>query len=137
MANVAKIGHYLTTRSTTGPQDLILLLDLEPEWVADPFVTAFSESKYGRPDDDTVRSAVLAGTARANAEFGTNWHPFEIRYSYSGYDLEQCGLMRQAACEIVKELVIRGLEGITIVPVPSGGAWGLAFPAPRSSTAPR
>jgi hypothetical protein len=98
MAGVVRRGHYFVTQLITGPQCLLLMLDLQCERIVDPFVTALNTCPiYGRPEDNTVRTAVLAGTDEANAEFGTNWHPLEIRYSYSGYDNKQCRLMGRAA----------------------------------------
>jgi hypothetical protein len=112
-----KRGHYFVTQYITGPQSLLLMLDLQPERIADPFVTPLNVCPiYGQPEDIIVRAAVLAGTDEANAEFGTNWHPLEIRYSYSGYDNKRCGLMHWAAYNIVKELAQRGPEGVEVVP---------------------
>jgi hypothetical protein len=121
MPGVVKRGHYFVTRYITGPQCLLLMLDLQPERIDDPFVTAFNVCPvYGHPKDAVVRSAVLAGTDEANAEFSTSWHPLEIRYSYSGYDNQRCGLMNWAAYNIVKELAQRGLEGIEVIPTEPG-----------------
>jgi hypothetical protein len=109
-------GHYFAAQYVTGPQYLYLMLDLQDERVAEPFVTAFNVcTVYGRPDDAVVRAAVLAGTDEANAEFGTSWHPLEIRYSYSGYDNKRCGLMRRAAYDIVTGLAQRGADRFEMV----------------------
>jgi hypothetical protein len=102
---VSRQGQYLVTRITTGPQDLLLMLDLADERIADPFVTALAVCPtYGRPADEVVRAAVLRGTDEANAEFGASWHPLEIRFSYSGYDNAECRLAGWAAYNIVKAL---------------------------------
>jgi hypothetical protein len=103
VTSVGRNGHYFSARITTGPQDLLLLLDLADERISDPFVSAIDVCPvYGRPSDEAVRAAVLAGTDRANAEFGTNWHPLEVRFSYSGYDRERCRLAGAAAYNIVR-----------------------------------
>ena len=116
MSRVVRREHYYVTRWTTGPQDLLLMLDLESERIADPFVTALDVcSIYGNPDDATVRAAVLDGTDEANSAFGTSWHPLEMKYSYSGYDTKHCRLMARAAFEIVKEVAQRGPAGIELV----------------------
>jgi hypothetical protein len=116
MSGVGRRGDHFVVRYTTGPQDLLLMLDLQPERIADPYVTALNVSlKYGNPEESVVRAAVLAGTDEANVEFGTNWHPLEIRYSYSGYDNRQCRLMSRAAYDIVKELAERGPESIEVI----------------------
>jgi hypothetical protein len=119
-SSVVKCGPYFLTQIITGPQWLRLLLDLQPERISDPYVTATGICPvYGQPQDDVVRAAVLRGTDEANAEFGTNWHPLEIRYSYSGYDNQNCKLMGRAAYNIVKELAQRGKEHIMVMPEPS------------------
>lgn len=116
MERVVRRGHYFVTQYTTGPQCLLLMLDLQSERIADPFVNALNICPiYGQPEEATVRSAVLNGTDEANAEFGTNWHPFEIKYSYSGYDNKTCRLMCQAAYDTVKELVERGPDAIEVI----------------------
>ncbi len=116
MSGVVRWGHYYVTQYITGPQCLRLMLDLQPERIVDPYVTAISVCPvYGLPEEATVRSAVLAGTDEANAVFGSNWHPLEIRYSYSGYDNKRCRLMQSAAYNIVKEVAQRGPEGIPVV----------------------
>lgn len=116
---VSRQGHYLITRLTTGPQDLLLMLDLADERIADPFVTIIAPSQlYRQPDDAVVRAAVLAGTDRANAECRSSWHPLEIRYWYCGYDREHCSLFGRAAHEIVSQLHRCGLEGIEVIPEP-------------------
>jgi hypothetical protein len=110
---VSRRGEYLVTQYITGPQCLLLMLDVQPERIADPFVTALQVCPiYGQPADDVVRAAVLAGTDRANAEFGTSWHPLEVRYSYSGYDNARCHLMDWAGYNIVKALA----EGTVVGP---------------------
>jgi len=82
------------------------MLDLADERLADPDVTAIHVCPvYGRPADEVVRAAVLAGTDRANAEFGTNLHPLDIRFSYSGWNNERCSIARGAAYEIVRAVV--------------------------------
>jgi hypothetical protein len=112
-----KRGNSYLTRYITGPQALLLLLDLETECIPDPIVVALNVCPvYGQPQDEVVRAAVLAGTDEANAEFATNWHPLEIRYSYSGYDNRNCALMGWAAYNIVKELAERGPAGIEVLP---------------------
>jgi hypothetical protein len=116
MPGTWKRNHYFVTQFITGPQCLLLMLDLQPERIADPFVTALNVCPiYGQPEDAVVRAAVLAGTDEANAEFGTNWHPLEIRYSYSGYDNNNCRLMGRAAYHIVKELAERRPDGIEVL----------------------
>lgn len=116
---VSRQGQYLVTQITTGPQDLLLMLDLADERIADPFVTCIAPSLlYRQPDDEVVRAAVLAGTDRANAECGSSWHPLEIRYWYCGYDRERCWLFGRAAHEIVSQLHHRGLAEIEVVPEP-------------------
>lgn len=105
MESVGRNGHYFATRITTGPQDLLLLLDLADERIVDPFVSAIDVCPvYGRPTDEAVRAAVLAGTDRANAECGTSLHPLEVRFSYSGYDSERCSLAGRAAYNIVRAI---------------------------------
>ena len=49
MSVVLRRGHYYVTQYVTGPQYLVLMLDLQPERIDDPFVTAPKEpsSKYG------------------------------------------------------------------------------------------
>ena len=117
MPGVSRQGQYLVTRFTTGPQDLLLMLDLADERIADPFVTIIAPSQlYHQPDDAVVRGAVLAGTDRANAECGSSWHPLEIRYWYCGYDREHCSLFGRAAHEIVSQLHRHGLASIEVVP---------------------
>jgi hypothetical protein len=106
VGSVGRNGHYFATRITTGPQDLLLMLDLSDERIPDPFVSAIDICPmYGRPTDEVVRNAVLAGTDRANAEFGTSWHPLEIRFSYSGWNNEQCSIAGWAAYNIVRAVV--------------------------------
>jgi hypothetical protein len=113
MNQVWRRGHYLVNQIITGPQCLLLMLDMQPERIDDPFVSAINVCPmYGRPDDAVVRTAVLKGTDEANAEFGTSWHPLEIRFSYSGYDNQQCRLAGRAGYNIVKALAERGLTGI-------------------------
>lgn len=103
MPSVWQQGDYFGTRYITGPQILLLLLDLQPERIADPDVTALDACPiYGPTPDEAVRAAVLDGTDRANAQFGTNLHPFDIRYSYSGWDTERCALASWAAYNIVQ-----------------------------------
>ncbi|QEL14638.1 hypothetical protein [Limnoglobus roseus] len=105
MDSVGRNGHYFVTRITTGPQDLLLLLDLADERIADPFVSAIEVCPvYGRPTDEAMRAAVLAGTDRANGECGTSLHPLEVRFSYSGYDRERCSLAGAAAYNIVRAI---------------------------------
>jgi hypothetical protein len=121
MPEVVKRGHYFATWYITGPQCLLLMLDLQPERIADPFVTAITVCPmYGQPEDAVVRAAVLAGTDEANAEFSTSWHPLEVRYSYSGYDNKQCRLIGWAAYNIVKELAHRGPDGFVVIPAEPG-----------------
>lgn len=113
MPGVSRKGAYFVTRFTTGPQDLLLMLDLADERIADPFVTCIAPcALYRQPDDAVVRAAVLAGTDQANAECGTSLHPLEIRYWYSGYDAARCSLFTRAAHEIVSQVHQRGLAGI-------------------------
>ena len=117
MAGVVRRGHYHVTRWTTGPQDLLLMLDMENERIADPVVTALAACPiHGQPDEATVRTAVLSGADQANAKFGTRWYPLEIRNWYSGYDNARCRLMSSAAFDVVKELAERGPDGIEVVP---------------------
>jgi hypothetical protein len=117
MPRVVKRGQYFVTQYITGPQCLLLMLELQPDRIADPLVTAINVCPiYGQPEDAVVRAAVLAGTDEANTEFGTSWYPLEIRYSYSGYDNKQCQIMGWAAYSIVKELAQRGPGGIEVVP---------------------
>ena len=116
MTGVFRRGHYFATSYTTGPQWLQLLLDLQSERIADPIVTATHECPiYGRPEDSIVRQAVLEGTDEANAEFKTTWHPLEIRFAYSGYDNQRCGLFKWAAYNVVKELALVGPDRIEVV----------------------
>ena len=113
MNRVIKRDQYYAISYTTGPQWLTLLLDLQPERIDDPYVTATHECPmYGKPEDSVVRNAVLSGTDQANAEFKTTWHPLEIRYGYSGNDNQGCGLFRWAAYNLVKELAVRGVDAI-------------------------
>lgn len=117
MTEVFKRGHYFCVQYITGPQILRLMLDLQSERVADPFVTALSVCEmYGQPEDTVVRSAVLKGSDEANAEFGTNWHPLEIKYSYSGYDNLRCSLMSRGAYDIIKALSQHGADTIEVIP---------------------
>jgi hypothetical protein len=117
MNQVWRRGHYLVNQIITGPQCLLLMLDMQQERIDDPFVTAINVCPvYGRPEDATVREAVLKGTDEANAEFRTNWHPLEIRFSYSGYDNRHCRLAGRAAYNIVKALAEHGPEGIEMIP---------------------
>ena len=114
--DVVKIGDYFATQYITGPQCLLLMLDLQDERIPDPVVSAIDVCRiHGAPTDAVVQRAVLAGTDEANAEFGARWHPLAIRYSYSGYNVEQCNLMRWAAYNIVKELATQGPEGVKVV----------------------
>ena len=102
MNKVWRRGHYLVNQIITGPQCLLLMLDMQAERIDDPLVSAIDVcAMYGRPDDAVVRAAVLKGTDEANAEFRTNWHPLEIRFSYSGYDNQKCQLAGQAGYNIV------------------------------------
>jgi hypothetical protein len=113
MNQVWRRDHYVVNQIITGPQCLLLMLDMQPERIDDPFVSAIDVCPvYGKPDDTVVRAAVLKGTDEANAEFGTSWHPLEIRYSYSGYDNRECRLAGRAGYNIVKALAERGLAGI-------------------------
>jgi hypothetical protein len=117
MREVFKRGHYFGIQYVTGPQILLLMLDLQSERIADPFVTALSVCQlYGQPDDTVVRSAVLRGSDEANAEFGTKWHPLEIKYSYSGYDNLHCSLMSRGAYDIIKTLAQHGAAAIKVIP---------------------
>jgi hypothetical protein len=116
MPGVTKCGDSYATQYVTGPQRLLLMLELREERIHDPVVAAVDVCPiYGCPTDAVVQCTVLAGTDEANAEFETQWHPFAIRYSYSGWDIEQCNLMRWAAYNIVKELALRGPDGIEVV----------------------
>ncbi len=110
MVTVFRRGHYFGTQYITGPQCLLLLLDLQDERIDDPFVAALNEDLiYGNPEDHCVRTAVLAGTDEANSEHKTSWHPLEIRYSFSSYD-KRCTLMRRAARAIVEQLATQSPE---------------------------
>lgn len=116
MGRVVKRGHYYVARYTTGPQDLLLMLDMENERINDPFVVALCICPiYGQPEDPTVRAAVLRGADEANAMHGTSWYPLEIKYWYSGYDNARCSLMARAAFDVVKALAERGPDGIEVV----------------------
>jgi hypothetical protein len=113
MDKVWRRGTYFVHHITTGPQDLLLMLDMQTERIDDPYVSAIDVCPiYGRPTDAPVRAAVLKGTDEANAEFGTSWHPLEIRFRYSGYDNERCRLAGWAGYNIVKALAELGLAGI-------------------------
>ncbi len=121
MAVVYRSRHHFVTQYITGPQSLLLRLDLQLERIDDPFVTALNVCQlYGNPLDEVVRTAVLRGTDEANAEFGTHWHPLEIQYSYSGYDTEHCKIMGSAAYNVVKEIAAHGVEGIQVIEVEQG-----------------
>jgi hypothetical protein len=97
---------------TTGPQDLLLMLDIADERLVDPFVNALGVCpSYGRPTDEVVRAAVLRGTDEGNAKFGTSWHPIEIRFSYSGYDNAECRLAGWAAFNIIEALAQGTVSG--------------------------
>ena len=103
MPGVWRQGEYFGTRYITGPQILTLLVVLADERVADPDVTALYVCPlYGPTAAEVVRTAVLAGTDRANAEFGTSLHPLDIRYSYSGWDTQRCNLADWAGYNIVR-----------------------------------
>lgn len=116
MAGVVRRGQYYVTRYTTGPQDLLLMLDMEIERINDPFVVALSVCPInGQPEDSTVRAAVLRGADEANEMLGTSWYPLEIKYWYSGYDNARCSLMSCAAFDVVKALAERGPDGIEVV----------------------
>lgn len=109
MNQVWRKGHYFVNQIITGPQCLLLMLDMQAERIDDPFVSAINVCPvYDCPDDAVVRAAVLKGTDEANAEFRTNWHPLEIRFSYSGYDSQKCRLAGRAGYNIVKALAERG-----------------------------
>lgn len=113
MNQVWRRGGYLVNEIITGPQCLRVMLDLQTERIVDPYVSAIDVCPiYGKPEDAVVRDAVLKGTDEANAEFGTSWHPLEIRFSYSGYDNQRCRLAGQACYSIVKALAELGQEGI-------------------------
>ncbi len=102
---VSRQGQYYVTSIVTGPQYLRLMLDLADERLVDPYVTAVDVCPvYGCPTEEVVRAAVLGGTDRANAEFGTNLHPLEIRFSYSGWDNERCNIAGWGAYEIVRAI---------------------------------
>jgi hypothetical protein len=110
MSIVFRRGHYFGAEYLTGPQILLLLLDLQDERIEDPYVAAMDEDRlYGNPEAGRVREAVLAGTDEANSDHGTSWHPLEVRYSYSSWD-RSCNLMRWAAKAIVERLATQGPE---------------------------
>jgi hypothetical protein len=116
MDKVWRRGHCVVNQTITGPQSLLLMLDMQPERIDDPFVSAMNVCPvYGRPDDEVMRAAVLRGTDEANAEFGSSWHPLEIRFSYSGYDNRHCRLAAWAGYNIVKALAGRGMAGIELI----------------------
>jgi len=114
MSNLFRHEHYFGAMYITGPQSLYLLLDLQPERIADPTVTPIREDRlYGNPSDDAVRAAVVAGCEAANKESGTDLWPLEIRYTYSGSDRE-CHLMRWAAQAIVERLATDGPDSFPV-----------------------
>jgi hypothetical protein len=107
-------GHYFGAQYITGPQCLLLMLDLQDERIEDPYVMAMTEDQiYGNPMEESVRAAVLAGTDEANREHGTTWHPLEIRYSFSSWD-KRCNLMRWAAKAIIDQLATQGPESFAV-----------------------
>jgi hypothetical protein len=113
MDRVYRRDLFYINQIITGPQCLLLMLDMQPERIDDPFVSPIDVCPiYGQPTDEVVRSAVLSGSDRANAEFGTSWHPLEIRYSYSGWNTERCDIMGQASYNIVAALAKLGPAGI-------------------------
>jgi len=117
MTEIFKRDHYFCVGYITGPQILLLMLDLQSERITDPFVTALSVCEiYGQPEETVVRSAVLKGSDEANAEFGTNWHPLEIKYSYSGYDNLRCSLFSRGAYDIIKALNQQGADAMEMIP---------------------
>jgi hypothetical protein len=121
MPEVYRRGTYFVIGYVTGPRWLTLMLDLQSERIADPYVTPIEQDGqrlYPAPTDEVVRAAVLRGTDRANKEFGTVWHPLEIRYRYSGWDYERCGLMESGAYEIVAVLSKRGPDGVKSIDTP-------------------
>jgi hypothetical protein len=114
MSNLFRCEQYFGALYITGPQILYLLLDLQPERIADPIVTPINvDHLYGNPTDEAVRAAVIAGCAEANAEHGTNRWPLEIRYSYSSYDPD-CHLMRWAALAIVEQFAEKGPDSFPL-----------------------
>ena len=113
---VTRRGQYYVKSYITGPQCLLLMLNLDHERIDEPYVTPIDTCpKYGLPDSAVVIDAVLAGADEANKEFDVNWYPLEIRYSYSGYDNKQCRLMHRGAYDIIKSLAIRGPDAINEV----------------------
>jgi hypothetical protein len=118
--NVSLSEGCYTARVVTGPQDLWRRLALADERIADPDVTVADVCPvYGRPAAEVVRAAVLAGTDRANAEFGTSLHPLEIRFAYSGWNNERCGIAEAAAYEIVRAVAngneVRRVDSSSVV----------------------
>jgi hypothetical protein len=110
VASFFKRQHYYGAQYITGPQYLVLLLDLQNERIDDPYVVALGEDGlYETFPEENVRSAVLEGTDAANRQCNTNIHPLEIRYFFSSYD-KTCRLMRGAAKAIVEELARKGPE---------------------------
>jgi hypothetical protein len=113
MAFVYRSGHHLVTQYTTGPQTLLLRLDLQRQRIGEPVVTALRVCRiYGNVLYEVVRAAAVRGADEANADFGTHWHPLEIQYSYSGYDTKHCKIMEQAAYNIVKEIAECGVDDL-------------------------
>lgn len=113
VSRVYRRDHYFVTQVITGPQCLLLMLDMQPERIDHPLISAIDVCPlYGCPSDEVVRKAVLVGSDEANAEFGTSWHPLEIRYSYSGWNTERCGIMSRASYDVVAAIAKLGPLGI-------------------------
>jgi hypothetical protein len=123
---VLKQGHYFVTRIITGPEFLLLMLDITDERIADPLVSALNVCPVtGRPDDSVIRTAVLSGTDRANGEFGTKLHPLEVRFSYSSWTGGKCEIAGIAAYNIVRAIaegtVIQAAAGRQLEPPEGDG----------------
>jgi hypothetical protein len=101
---------FYCAQITTGPASALLRLDLGPNPIESPPVQLLrSDSRFGDSDPDSIRSAVLAGVAEANATLGTALHPKRIEYA-SDNDTKG-SLLRRAAFAILARLSQHGENG--------------------------
>lgn len=110
MPYFSKRNGVYEARNITGPRSVLLRLELGAERSERPHVTVLRpDARFGDPDPDAVRAAVLSGTDEANATFGTAYHPRVVQYAVDND--RPAHLLRRAAWAIVERLAERGESG--------------------------
>ena len=110
MPSFSRRGNLFGTMLITGPRSVLLRLEIGPEPNEHPEVLVLApDERFGDPDPEIVRAAVLDGAARANNALGTALHPQRIEYQMDNDRLAT--LLWRAAKEIVTRLAERGPSG--------------------------